>query len=65
MNSHIDTPRSVTWQPGDLAFLQLKVRDGLAGAAQDRLLAGDQAHVALHVCDLVLVRLGVDTRSSG
>jgi hypothetical protein len=47
----------------DLVLLQLEVRDGLARAAEDRLLAGDEAQVALDVGDLVLVGLGVDARS--
>jgi len=41
----------------DLVLLQLEVRDGLAGLAEDGLLAGDKAQVALDVRDLVLVGL--------
>src|SRR5271165_4147570 len=46
----------------DLVLLQLEVRDGLAALAQNRLLAGYQAQVALGVGYLVLVGLGVDPR---
>jgi hypothetical protein len=52
-------PRRVTWQPTTW-FLQLEVRDGLAGPGEHGLLAGDQGQVALDVGDLVLVGLGVD-----